>query len=150
MWKLGLILTLMLAAPAGEALAQSRMADGAITVERALTISTVRPLSFGRTSADGVPLPSGVTTDAVIQITGDPGRVYRVRLPVAITTSTPDATIDSFTIRSDNSGDISETLTARMDQTGQDRLHIGGSLRQSSAIVITDVIAAIPLSVDYE
>jgi hypothetical protein len=39
---------------------------------------------------------------------------------------------------------------ARMDLAGQDRLHISGSLRQSSGIIITDVTAAIPLSVDYE
>lgn len=148
MWKLGL--ALLLCAPAGNVLAQSRMAEGAITIERALTVSTVRPLSFGRTSADGVPLPAGLATDAVIQITGDPGRVYRVRLPAAVRTESPAATIDSFTIRSDNSGDISETLTARMDLAGQDRLHISGSLRQSSGIIITDVTAAIPLSVDYE
>lgn len=133
-----------------EALAQSRIANSTVTIERALTISTVRALSFGRAPANGSTVPASGSTDAVIQVTGDPGRLYRVRLPAAIATSTPGITVDSFTIWSDNSGDISNTLTARMDGSGQDRLRIGGSLRRSSTLVITDVTTAIPLSVDYE
>lgn len=83
-------------------------------------------------------------------MTGDPGRLYRVRLPAAFASSTAGVTVDSFTIWSDDSGDTSNTLTARMDGSGQDRLRIGGSLRRSSTLVITDVTTAIPLSVDYE
>ena len=144
------VLALFLTAVAGQAAPQSRPANSTITVERALTISTVRPLSFGPSRIDDSVVTPADPTQAVIQVTGDPGRIYRVRLPAMITTSMPGATISGFTIRSDNSGDISETLTARMDDLGQDRLHIGGSLNRSSTIVLTEVITASPLSVDYE
>jgi len=150
MWKAILFIGIAFGTLPQVALAQSRIADGAVTIERALTISTVRALSFGRVSANGGTIPASGSTDAIIQVTGDPGRQYRVRLPAAISTSTPGISIDSFTIWSDNSGDISNTLTARMDGSGQDRLRIGGSLRRSSTLVITDVTTAIPLSVDYE
>lgn len=145
-----LIMVIVLAAVAGDTAAQTRSTTGTITVERALTISTVRPLSFGPSQVNGSIVASTGTTQAVIQVTGDPGRIYRVRLPATIATSTPGATIDGFTIWSDNSGDISETLTARMDGTGQDRLHIGGSLRRSSTLIVSEFTTAIPLSVDYE
>lgn len=145
-----LILTFVLAAVAGETTAQSRTATGTIIVERALTISTVRSLSFGPSRGnEAIPI-STAPTQAVIQVTGDPGRIYRVRLPAVISTSTPGATIEGFTIRSDNSGDISQTLTAQMDGTGKDRLHIGGSLRRPSTLTLSEVTTAIPLSVDYE
>lgn len=144
---LGLALTVVFA---GQAAAQSRTATGTLTVERALTISTVRPLSFGPSQVNGSIVASTGPTQAVIQVTGDPGRIYRVRLPATLATSTPGATIEGFTISSDNSGDISQSLTARMDDVGRDRLHIGGSLRRSGTIGLTEVTAAIPLSVDYE
>lgn len=145
-----LILVIVLAAVAGDTAAQTRSTTGTITVERALTISTVRPLSFGPSQVNGSIVASTGPTQAVIQVTGDPGRIYRVRLPATLATSTPGATIEGFTISSDNSGDISQTLTARMDDVGRDRLHIGGSLRRSGTIGLTEVTAAIPLSVDYE
>lgn len=146
-----LLLGLALAAVlAGHAAAQSRSATGALTVERALTVSTVRPLSFGPSQVDGsIVSPTG-PTEAVVQVTGDPGRLYRVRLPAAIATGVPGATIEGFTIWSDNSGDISQALTARMDGAGKDRLHIGGSLRRPSTLTLIEVTTAIPLSVDYE
>ncbi len=150
MWKIILGIGIAFSTLPHEVLAQSRLVESAVTVERALTISTVRSLSFGRIPANGATIPASGSTDAIIQVTGDPGRQYRVRLPAAIMTSTPGVTVDSFTIWSDNSGDIANTLTARMDGSGQDRLRIGGSLRRSSALVITDVTTAIPLSVDYE
>lgn len=148
MWRTILVVALSLIS--AEARAQSRLAESTVTIERALTISTVRPLTFGRVAANGVPMSSAGSADAVIQVTGDPGRLYRVRLPAAIMTSTPGTTIDSFTIWSDTAGDISQSLTGRIDDRGQDRLRIGGALRRSSAIILSDVTAAIPVSVDYE
>lgn len=136
----------------GPAEAQSRRAraTSAITIERALTVSGVRPMSFRETGGEIGALSLGGATEAIIEITGDPGRVYRVRLPDMIPTASEGATIDSFTLRSDNSGDISETLTARMDAQGFDRLHVGGQLRRTPGLVVTEVSAAIPLSIDYE
>jgi Domain of unknown function (DUF4402) len=145
-----LLCALAFAALAGQVQAQSRSAVSALTIERPLQVSTVRPLTFGPSQVDGsIAAPTG-PTEAVIQVTGDPGRIYRVRLPAAIATGVPGATIDGFTIWSDTSGDISQTLTAKMDNTGHDRLRIGGSLRRSGTLVLTEVVAALPLSVDYE
>lgn len=53
MWKAILCIGIAFSALPHEALAQSRIADGAVTIERALTISTVRALSFGRVPANG-------------------------------------------------------------------------------------------------
>lgn len=145
-----LLCALALATLAGQAQAQSRSAVAALTIERPLQVSTVRPLTFGPSQGDGSIASPTNPTEAVIQVTGDPGRVYRVRLPTTIATGVSGATIEGFTIRSDNSGDIAQTLTARMDGVGQDRLHIGGSLRRSGTLILTEVTAAIPLSVDYE
>lgn len=148
MWKS--LISLIILAWSGDAAAQSRLADSTIVIERALTLSSVRPLTFARSSANGGAPHSAGFEEAVIQVTGDPGRLYRVRLPETIATSTPGTTIDGFTIWSDSSGDISRTLSGRIDATGRDRLRIGGSLRHSSGIILTDVTAAIPVSVDYE
>lgn len=148
MWKC--LFSLVMLAWSGEAAAQSRLADSTIVIERALTLSAVRPLTFARSSPNGGALHSAGFEEAVIQVTGDPGRLYRVRLPETIATSTPGTIIDGFTVWSDSSGDISRSLSGRIDATGRDRLRIGGSLRHSNGIILTDVTAAIPVSVDYE
>lgn len=135
---------------ASPAMGQSRMATSSITVERPLSVISVRPMSFSATAMSANVPASSATGEAIIQITGDPGRIYRVRLPAMIEADTAGSSIDSFTIRSDNAGDISTTLTARMDDAGQDRLHVGGLLRRVGGLMVTDVRAAIPLSIDYE
>lgn len=134
------------------ALAQARRAraTSTIAIERAVTVSGVRPMSFREVGGEVDAVSGGGGTEAIIEVTGDPGRVYRVRLPDMIAAGAEGATIDSFTLRSDNSGDISETLSARMDAHGFDRLHVGGRLRRTAGLVITEVRAAVPVSIDYE
>lgn len=134
----------------GPALSQTRQATGTITVERALTVTGVRPMTFSEAGRQVDAVAGSQVSEAIIQVTGDPGRVYRVRLPADIDADDRGSTIGSFTLRSENSGDISETLTARMDERGLDRLHIGGRLRLVAGLVLTEVSAAIPLSIDYE
>ena len=145
-----LLVLALLHAHHGPAAAQSRPAQASLTIERALTVSRVRPMTFKEGEGEVDAVASGSSTEGIIEVTGDPGRVYRVRLPEEIATGTEGATIDSFTLRSDNSGDISESLTARMDAHGFDRLHVGGRLRRTAGLVITEVSAAVPLSIDYE
>lgn len=135
---------------AGPALSQTRQATAMITIERALTVSGVRPMTFKENGGEVDAVAGSEVSEAIIEVTGDPGRVYRVRLPDNIKADGVGSTIDSFTLRSDNSGDISETLTARMDAHGFDRLHVGGHLRRVPGLIITEVSAAIPLSIDYE
>ncbi|WGM31853.1 DUF4402 domain-containing protein [Brevundimonas sp. NIBR11] len=152
MIRLPPLIVLGLCALAGPSLAQTqtRPATGSIVIERALTVSGVRPMTFKESGREIDAVSGSEISEAIIEVTGDPGRVYRVRLPAAIEADGLGSTIDSFTLRSDNSGDISETLTARMDAHGFDRLHVGGQLRRTPGLVITEVSAAIPLSIDYE
>ncbi len=131
-------------------LGQTRPATGSLTIERPLTIVAVRPMRFDRADSGIDAVPSRSATEAIIQITGDPGRIYRVRLPETIDADDAGSLIGSFTIWSDNAGDISQTLTAHMDSEGVDRLHVAGLLRRVDGIAVTDVLAAIPLSIDYE
>lgn len=145
-----LALTLAFVMLAGAAEAQSRTGGASLTIERPLTVSTVRPLTFGPSQVDGTIQAKRVSTQAIIRVTGDPGRIYRIRLPSSVTAPSAGAVIEGFTIWSDNSGDISEVLTARMDDTGRDRLHIGGQLRNSGSLTLSEVTTAVPLSVDYE
>ena len=143
-----LILALMCAA--GPAFAQSRPATAALTVERALTMTGVQPMTFDAGHREVDAIASSSVSEAIIEVTGDPGRVYRVRLPETVAADDAGTTIGSFTLRSDNSGDISESLTARMDANGFDRLHVGGRLIRAPGLIITEVSAAVPLSIDYE
>ncbi|MFC5344411.1 DUF4402 domain-containing protein [Brevundimonas staleyi] len=149
MIRLVTLTVVALCAMAAPALAQQRPATASITIERALTVTGIRPMGFEATGGQ-VDAVGGGTTEAIIEVTGDPGRIYRVQLPGSIKADGLGSMIDTFTLRSDNSGDISETLTARMDANGFDRLHVGGRLRRAPGLVITEVSAAIPLSIDYE
>jgi hypothetical protein len=149
-----LILAAGLSLAAHSALAQSQdtaqRASASLTIERSLSVATVRPMSFNPVSSrtGGVVMtPSG---PAVIRITGDPGRVYRVTLPTRVVAGPGDLTVDTLTVISDNSGDITRNLTARMDSAGFDRLQITGLLSQQTGIAVTNVSAAVPIGVDYE
>ena len=128
-------------------MAQSREGSSALTIERPLTIVAVRAMTFGRVASSVTASASG---ESIVQVTGDPGRIFRVGLPDTINADDAGSEIGDFTIWSDNAGEISRTLTAYMDSDGIDRLHVAGVLRRVSGLVVTDVIATIPLRIDYE
>ena len=96
------------------------------------------------------PFSTGMPNEAIIEVTGDPGRMYRITLPDSIAAGHMGSTVDSFTLRSQNSGDITRTLTAHMNALGTDRLHIGGRLRGANGLLIVGVKAVIPLTIDDE
>ncbi len=154
---------LAIAVSGSPALAQSRRANatGAIQVERALTLSNVQSMSFvaTRRNADGAPAPNATTADpnrdasdapAVIDITGDPGRVYRIQLPETIDTQRSAGVISGFQVWSETVGDVSRTMTGRLNAEGHDRLRISGVLTTASGMIITDVQTAVPVNIDYE
>lgn len=147
-------LVLLLAGSAVHANAQTvdspARAGASITIERSLTVASVRPMIFHRAPSQPETAALAQSGEAVIRVTGDPGRVYRVSLPSSIVAQPGDLTVDTLTIVSENSGDITQTLTARMDSKGLDRLHISGLLRQVGGVTLTDVTAAVPVGVDYE
>ncbi len=160
-----LVVLMGFAALAAPAAAQTRQASAAVTVERAVGVSQISRMIFNATATEDATITSAATAPspeettlvssramaadapAVIRISGDPGRAYRINLPRSISDPDTNATITDFSVWSDNSGDITETLSARMDQTGRDTLRVSGVL---SVVAISDVSAAVPITVNYE
>lgn len=131
-------------------LAQTRTGNATLTIERALTVNAMRAMKFsGSETALGAQGAQDVT-EAVIEVTGDPGRVYRITLPLSVEADGGTAIVDALTLRSENSGDITRTLTARMSAQGSDRLYIGGRLRSFQGLFVTGVISVVPMGIDYE
>lgn len=145
-----LSLTALLLACAFPVLAQEP-ARATLSVERSLSIASVRPIQLSPNDpvatlsmrADIQP-----NAPAVISVTGDPGRVYRIRVPDTLTSVEGVALVEGLRIWSENTGDISSSRTSRMDFEGRDLLRVSGRLRPAAGA--TEPIAALPLSVDYE
>lgn len=146
--------TIFLASVSGPAQAQTgeapSRASASITIERSLTVASLRPMSFSPVSSHADIAAVAQSGEAIIRVTGDPGRLYRISVPRSVVAQPGDLTVDTLAIVSDNSGDITRTLTARMDGDGVDRLRISGMLRGSNDIRLSNVTAAVPVGVDYE
>lgn len=146
-----LVLSALIVAAPVVAAAQAEPGTAILTVQRGLSISTVSPMRL-QPNAPGVALSvtgtNLVDAPAVIQISGDPGRVYRIRLPR--TDADQDvAVIEDLQIWSATSGDVSETRVARLDLQGHDLLRVSGRLRVRLDGGEEPVVA-LPLSIDYE
>jgi len=142
---------------ASPSLAQTRTATGAIQIERALTMTSVQPMTFvaaprNLQGANGVngSEEAPASAPAIIDITGDPGRIYRIRLPPSIEAQAGKGLIDGFRVWSETAGDVSRTLAGRLNDQGTDRLHITGALTHVSTLAFSDMRAAVPVRVDYE
>ena len=122
-----------------------------LSVERSLSVVGIRAIHLSPEARFAtLSLRADIQPDApaVIRVTGDPGRVYRIRVPRTLTSSDGVALVENLRIWSDNSGDVSLTRTSRMDFEGRDMLRVTGHL--SSAHGSSETIAALPLSIDYE
>lgn len=145
------LLSVLIAAAPAVASAQAQNGLATLTVQRGLSISTVSPMRLQPLESEVALSVTGsnpVDAPAMIQITGDPGRVYRIRLPQS-DIDQDVAVIQDLKIWSANAGDISETRVARLDLQGRDLLRVSGRLR----VRLDDEgepIAALPLSIDYE
>lgn len=126
---------------------------GSITVQNRLNVATIRPMQF-QTRVGGGSLAVSVdglaAAPAMIQISGDPGRIYRIRVPRLVTSTGDIATISDLQVWSENSGDISGTGVGRLNADGQDLLRISGELRILRSDGGQEGIATLPLSIDYE
>lgn len=148
-----ILAVVLVCAAAGPASAQTREAAGSIRIERALTLSSIRSMTFvavPKATTSGAEIEGVASASAVIEITGDPGRSYRIRLPAAIETSLAAANIGRLRVWSETAGDVTDTLFGRLNDQGRDRLHIAGDLTVPSGVSLTDLSASVPLSVDYE
>lgn len=133
-------------APPQTSAANESQARAAMTVQRSLSVATISPMRFER-DAGAAALSAqndGMTTErpAVIRLSGDPGRAYRIRLPRR--EASFDA-VEGLQILSANDGDISLSLGGRLNAQGHDVLEIRGRLRAQ-----TGHVAALPLSIDYD
>jgi hypothetical protein len=139
--------------------AQTRQTESSISIERSVGVTTVARMAFAAAEAGEQPPPrpgeanaprprsTSSSAPAVIQVTGDPGRAYRINLPTSLSAPMGNATISQFHVWSQNAGDISETLTSHMDDQGQDTLRVTGVL---STVSFEDITAAMPVTVNYE
>lgn len=146
------ILILSLAAAlAGAAPAFTQTADSSLTVQRSLSVATVRATQVA-SPGQGATLSLRALVDpdapAEVQVTGDPGRVYRIRIPTSLMAADGQTIIDDLKIWSANSGDVSTTRVAHMDLQGRDLLRITGRLRLADGAILDAV--SLPLSIDYE
>lgn len=142
------LILLALAAPLDRARAEDT-ARAALTVQRSLSVVAVRPIQMSPERRDAtLSLSADVQPDAaaVIRVSGDPGRVYRIRMPQALTARDGAALVEDLRIWSDNAGDVSESRASRMDDQGRDLLRISGQVRS----LRSDGLASLPLSIDYE
>lgn len=145
------LLTVLIAGLPVAAVAQSQNGSGTLTVQRGLSIATVSPMRLQPNETNVALSVSGtnlVDAPAMIQISGDPRRIYRIRLPQD-DGDQDVAVIEDLKIWSATSGDISETRVARLDLQGHDLLRVSGRLRVRLDGA-TEPMAALPLSIDYE
>lgn len=145
MTRLILIIAATLLAPTA-VLAQSSPASSTMTVENALTVAPTAPVRLKPSVVVGAPVAEGAAlADAptVVMVSGDPNRVYRVRIPNASAYGDPRG----VRIVSDNAGDVSELGVSRLDALGQDRLEITA---YSGVLVEVEGRQTIPLSIVYE
>lgn len=146
-----LILAVLIAGLPTVAAAQTERPTATLTVQRSLSISTVSPMRLQpETPEAGLSVTGSNLIDApaMIRISGDPGRVYRIRLPQA-DADQGGSVIEELKIWSATSGDISETRVARLDLQGRDLLRVSGRLRVRLDEE-GEPVAALPLSIDYE
>jgi hypothetical protein len=71
--------------------AEAETVHTTLTVVRSLSIASIRPIQLTPETLDhrlGVSAEMSVDAPAVIRITGDPGRVYRIRTPRTLLTET--------------------------------------------------------------
>jgi len=145
-----LISAMLLLALAVPALAQEP-ARATISIERSLSIVSVRPIQLSpeqRVATLSLSADIQPNAPAVIRVTGDPGRVYRIRVPRTLTSSEGVALVEDLQIWSENTGDVSVTRTSHMDLDGRDMLRVSGRLRPANGA--SESVAALPLSIDYE
>lgn len=141
---------ILLVACAYPALAQEP-ARATLSVERSLSIASVRPIQLSpedRIATLSMRADIQPNAPAVIRVTGDPGRVYRIRVPSTLASVEGVALVEDLRIWSENTGDISDTRTSRMDFEGRDMLRVSGRLRRAGGVATS--FAALPLSIVYE
>lgn len=146
-----LLALLMGGATASATRAEISTATSSLSVQRGLSIASARPIRLSDSGSASLTVEGDIRPDApaLIRVLGDPGRVYRIRVPRDPDQAEGAASVKKLQILSANAGDVSVSGLALMDHQGQDLLQISGNLR-SSDNGRTASPTALPLSIDYE
>lgn len=142
-----------LVAGASPALAQQATATAGLRVVDSYAVSATQPMRLARTSglrASPTAPVSQPDAPAVIQVTGDAGQSYRVRVPRFVPASQDATVVEGVSVWSANAGDVSDTGMARMDAEGRDTLRVVGRLSLLGLESGANGVTALPLSIDYE
>lgn len=147
-----LFLALALGLVTTPALAQT--ARGSLEVQRSLSVAAVHVISA---RPDELSASLSVVSDtgrsdapSVVMVRGDPGRVYRIRVPDTLVSDQGVSIVEDLQIWSANTGDVSTARVSHMDLDGRDLLRITGRLRQEGSGRNGAIITALPLTIDYE
>ncbi|RZJ19678.1 MAG: hypothetical protein EON91_00160 [Brevundimonas sp.] len=151
----GMISLALLALTAGASAAQAQQAtaNASLRVVDSYAVSATQPMRLART-ASLRPSPTAPVSQpdapAVIQVTGDAGQSYRVRVPRFVPASQDATVVEGVSVWSANAGDVSDTGMARMDAEGRDTLRVVGRLSLLGLDGVSNAVTALPLSIDYE
>lgn len=154
-------------APQATALAKTR-------IIKPLTISAPAQMSFGRlqynpasgpaispvvlsaqppvarASANVQLLPGGTETPAIRTITGQPGAIYRVTTPASASATPGGLTVNTFTVWSANSGNISASRLGQLNASGTDTIRVGASLQVPIKTKNDTYTASVPITIAYD
>jgi len=133
--------------------AVGQTARGSLEVQRSLSVAAVHVIP-ARPNALSASLsvlsdPGRSGAPSVVMVRGDPGRVYRIRVPDTLVSDQGVAVVEALHIWSANTGDVSTARVSHMDLDGRDLLRITGRLRQEGS-GRKGGIMALPLTINYE
>jgi hypothetical protein len=103
-----------------------------------------------RTSPNVQLLPGGTETPAIRTITGQPGAVYRVTTPTSATATPEGLTVNTFTVWSANSGNITATRLGQLNASGVDTIRVGASLQAPVKTKNDTYTANVPITITYD
>lgn len=147
-----LVLALVLGLTAMPSLAQT--ARSSLEIQRSLSVAAVHVISARpdqlSASLSVVSDTSGSDAPSVVMVRGDPGRVYRIRVPDTLVSDQGVSILEDLQIWSANAGDVSVSRVSHMDLDGRDLLRITGRVRQGGSTQKGGIITSLPLTIDYE
>ena len=147
-----LVAILGLASPAVAEPRAETSSHASLTVVRGLQVGTVsamqlRPRAGVRDDFGGLRARIAPDAPAVVRVSGDPRRAYRIRAPRQVLGRDRAVMVDDVSVWSANTGDLSHGGMSRMDAQGHDYLRI--SARSAGGASVRGGGAALPLAIDY-
>jgi hypothetical protein len=167
------VLTMLCLGSSSAATAASRSATASVTVVRVITVSRAATMAFGRAVPTGASpfgyvilpapppsaraaqaatlLPGATSSPLILNVTGEPGRAYRINVPASASSSPSRFSVNTFSIWTQTSGDVTTSKSSRFDASGRDTIRIGGRLAiPKSTPAAQSYTADVPVTIGYE